>query len=66
MKRKIRRRECQACGKNDPSVKRRRQITAYADDKLNFSVLCSQCQKEANDYWKDRWDEYYSAIMDIL
>lgn len=37
----------------------RRQNTQYSDDKENFRVLCNGCQKESEEYWKMRWEEYY-------
>lgn len=52
--------ECQRCGK--PAY-RRRQMTAYADDEMNWAILCDDCQKESHEYWKDRWDDYYSMVM---
>ena len=63
MKRKIKRRKCQGCKKTYPNVEKRRQLTAYVNDKLNFAVLCDECQKEANEYWQERWDEYYSGCL---
>lgn len=40
--------------------KLRRQNTAYNDDELNWAFLCPSCQEEANEYWQERWNEYYS------
>jgi hypothetical protein len=55
---------CQAC--NKPGAKKRRQNTAnadlkfnldintyYVDDEANFSVLCDDCQQQADEYWRD-------------
>jgi len=50
---------CQAC--NKPGAKKRRQNTAYVDDEANFSILCDDCQQQADEYWKDMWDEYYAS-----
>ena len=41
----------------------RRQNTAYADNKLNWVFLCDECAAENDEYWKERWDEYYSSCM---
>ena len=38
-----------------------RQNTAYSDDKLNFRTYCPICQKEADEYWADRWAEVYGS-----
>jgi len=64
MKRKIKRRKCQICKRTHPSVKRRRQGSAYVNDKFNFATLCEDCQKETHEYWVGMWNEYYSTIMD--
>ena len=39
---------------------RRRQNTQYADDSLNWVILCDECQKVNEAYWAERWAEYYS------
>lgn len=53
--------ECQRCKKEGAEM--RRQGSAYAEDKLNFAVLCDACQEERNEYWVDMWHEYYGAVM---
>ena len=53
--------KCQGC--NSEGAKKRRQNTSYVDDKENFSILCHDCQIEADEYWKDQWDEYYRGCM---
>lgn len=52
---------CQGCGAKDAT--RTRQNTAYVDDDRNFAILCPPCQDEANKYWRDQWDEFYSMVM---
>lgn len=52
---------CDHCGCNPAT--RRRQNTAYVDDELNWAVLCSLCQVEVDEYWKEQWDEYYANCM---
>jgi len=54
---------CDHCGCCDDTVYKRRQHTAYHHDEQNFAVLCSECQTEANEYWEERWAEYYEGIM---
>lgn len=53
--------QCQHCG-NDGGT-RQRQLTAYADDERNWATLCPECQEEANEYWKERWDDYYRELL---
>ena len=52
---------CQKCG--DIKAEKRRQLTAYANDKLNFAVLCDECQGETNEYWQEQWDDYYGGLL---
>jgi len=52
---------CQICGKN--GAQRRRQNSAYVDDNKNFATLCDDCQEDANEYWQERWNDYYSMIL---
>ena len=52
---------CLRCKKEGAT--RNRQYTDYVDDELNFAVLCDECQKEADEYWQERWDEYYSGVL---
>lgn len=54
---------CQGCDKTGPEVMRRRQNTQYADESCNFAVLCHDCQKDADEYWNERWAEYYAGCM---
>ena len=53
--------KCQNCHKW--GARKRRQNTAYVDDEKNYAVLCDNCQQEANEYWNDQWNEYYSECM---
>lgn len=40
--------------------KKRRQRTAYIDDRLNWTFLCDKCMKCNHGYWDGMWNEYYS------
>ena len=42
--------------------KRSRQFTAYANDEANYVFVCKDCLDTINDYWQERWDEYYSMF----
>jgi hypothetical protein len=53
--------KCIRC--NCSGAKWRRQNTAYVDDEMNFAVLCDECQVEVDEYWQERWDEYYGSVM---
>ena len=55
--------ECQRCGKHGDDVQRRRQNTKYVDDERNYAVLCPACQDEEDDYWAERWAEYYAGCL---
>lgn len=52
---------CQSCGKE--GAERRRQRTAYVDDALNWATLCPECQDEAEEYWREQWNDYYNNCM---
>lgn len=39
--------------------KRRHQNTAYADDERNYIFTCSNCLDIINEYWNERWQDYY-------
>lgn len=42
---------------------KRRQNTAYVNDELNWNTLCPVHQEEADQYWEERWAEYYAGRM---
>jgi hypothetical protein len=52
---------CQICGKE--GAERYRQHTFYANEESNWVTLCEECKKENNEYWAERWSEYYSQCM---
>lgn len=39
-----------------------RQRTQYYDDELNWATLCNECRKGNDEYWDERWAEYYGDI----
>ena len=55
--------KCQRCEKEGNDVKRRRQNTQYVDDESNFATLCDDCQSDADEYWSERWAEYYAGCL---
>lgn len=57
--------KCQGCGKEDETVVRRRQSTAYAKDEMNWATLCPECHEINDEYWKDMWNDYYRGWRSI-
>lgn len=61
---------CQRC-ETTFNVSRRRQNTMYNYDEgevgdkndPNFVTLCEDCHKENDEYWEERWQEYYSGLL---
>lgn len=51
---------CDYCGCKGAA--RRRQNTAYVNDERNWAILCPLCQDANDDYWRERWDEYYASV----
>ncbi|ALA07221.1 hypothetical protein SECTIM467_97 [Brevibacillus phage SecTim467] len=37
--------------------------TAYEDDFMNFNCLCKECHEEEEEYWAERWAEYYAGRL---
>lgn len=52
--------QCTRCSATNAS--RNRQRTAYVDCD-NMETLCPKCQKEADEYWDEMWNEYYCSCM---
>jgi hypothetical protein len=42
---------------------KRSMHTAYADHERNFIVTCGECILDINDYWDERWREYWSGCL---
>jgi hypothetical protein len=57
------RKQCEKCGEFSRKVKRRHQNTRYVDDESNYVTVCDQCFEEIEEYWKERWAEYYSGCL---
>ena len=53
--------KCERC--EAEGAERRPQKTAYVDEERNYATLCEPCQKDADDYWDDKWAEYYAGCM---
>lgn len=50
------------CGAKN-RVMLRRQNTAYVNPENNWLLVCESCLEEANEYWKERWEDYWAAIL---
>lgn len=40
-----------------------RQNTAYDQKISNWRILCEECIKSNDAYWKERWAEYYNGLL---
>ena len=47
----------------DKLGKWRRQNTRYANDELNWVMMCDTCAEENSKYWHEMWIDYYSMVM---
>lgn len=54
---------CMHCGVDNDTVVKYRQNTCYEDEESNFVTLCSICTKINDEYWEERWAEYYSMLL---
>ncbi len=52
---------CGPC--ENKNATRQRQNTCYHDDNMNWVTLCPECMKSCDEYWEERWKEYYSMIQ---
>ena len=37
--------------------------TVYVINDNNYKNLCPECQEACDEYWDERWKEYYAGIM---
>jgi hypothetical protein len=51
---------CQACGQPG---KLYRQNTQYVNEEQNWVCLCSEHEEENDEYWAERWAEYYAGCL---
>jgi hypothetical protein len=35
----------------------------YPDNEMNYATLCPECQKAANEYWRQMWADYRSMTL---
>lgn len=55
--------KCPICDGDDGTVERRHQNTAYVDEESNWLTSCKECFDEAEEYWAERWAEYYGSRL---
>lgn len=44
-------------------IGRRRQNTRYCNDNENWFISCRPCFQENEEYWAERWADYYSDLL---
>jgi len=54
---------CPYCLTHSITVGRRPTRTAYHEKSWNFEVSCIDCYELHDEYWRDRWHEYYSNCL---
>ncbi len=54
---------CDMCQAYFVYPKRRRMNTQYNDEKSNYCTVCKSCFNEIEEYWNDRWQEYYAGRL---
>lgn len=54
---------CPGCARFKASIERRRQLSQYHNDESNWLTACQDCNDEADEYWRERWQEYYSGVL---
>ncbi len=55
---------CPDCGKPDNgTIAIRRMNTAYTNDYDNSMTSCDACYEEQEEYWKERWEDYYRGLL---
>lgn len=55
--------DCQECRKWFKYPKRRRQNTMYENEESNYVTCCAERFEEIEEYWAERWAEYYSSRL---
>lgn len=55
--------KCHFCDKQSYTVERRRLNTQYVDDASNWLTSCAACYADQEEYYAERWAEYYNGCM---
>lgn len=51
--------QCNCCKEVSEEVIAYHQHTMYEDTESNYVELCYACKKDDDQYWEERWEEYY-------
>lgn len=54
---------CPCCGELKFTVERRRMNTSYVNEDSNYETCCLECHDGHEEYWRERWEEYYAGCM---
>ena len=54
---------CTGCGKRFRICKGRKMSTQYQTEEDNWVFCCKECYADIQEYWKERWQDYYSDCM---
>lgn len=54
---------CERCERWFVYPKKRRQSTTYENDSDNFTTCCMDCYLQGEEYWSERYEEYYRGLM---
>lgn len=38
-------------------------MTQYEHEPSNWNTHCADCQADADRYWEERWQDYYSGLL---
>jgi hypothetical protein len=55
--------KCPECGSKTKNARIWRQNSAYNKESDNYIIACSDCFKEIQSYWAERWEEYNSSRL---
>ena len=55
--------KCPFCKDTCKNVKSRRMSTMFSDEKDNITICCEECFRDIEEYWKERWADYWAGIM---
>ena len=54
---------CPCCNRQVNTLAKRLMNTQYANPEDNYIYSCKECWEKSEDYWKERWEEYYNGCM---
>ena len=54
---------CEHCNRWFVYPKKRKMSTAFEHEESNYINSCKNCYNEIEEYWKERWIEFYSSRL---